>query len=157
MTSAAELVARLRDRGVSLKPDGDHLIVRPAGAVTAAEVAELLAHKAEVLRMLDPGVCRPLERIREGRAVVDMVGDYIAVLGKLWHQNVPDEAVRSRPAQTADLGDVDSLLAEQARTCDDLGPEFAAAISRQASRAWARSMRRCPFCGLPDVYHDPDT
>jgi hypothetical protein len=59
-------------------------------------------------------------------------------------------------------GEVDAaearvLLAELARLCDELGPEFASAVSRQHARAWSRTMNRCPWCGLVGVFHDPET
>jgi hypothetical protein len=45
MTAAAELVARLRARGVTLEAEPPDLVVRPADAVTADEVESLRRHK----------------------------------------------------------------------------------------------------------------
>src|SRR5262245_30148351 len=67
MTPAGKIVARLLARGITLKPDGKVLVVRPAGAVTRDEVVVLKRHKAEVLALLtapqsvpslDPGTVR---------------------------------------------------------------------------------------------------
>lgn len=54
--NAAALVADLRARGVTLRPDGDRLRVRPAEALTPQELETLRRHKAEVLALLAPGV-----------------------------------------------------------------------------------------------------
>lgn len=51
MTPAA-LVATLRARGVTLRPDGDRLRVRPAEALAPGELEALRRHKTEVLSLL---------------------------------------------------------------------------------------------------------
>ena len=52
MTLAAELVARLRARGATIRPDGDALVIRPAAVVQPDEVPVLREHKAEILALL---------------------------------------------------------------------------------------------------------
>jgi hypothetical protein len=52
MTVALELIARLRDRGITLEPDGGTLVVRPAAAVRPDEIEALKHNKAEVLALL---------------------------------------------------------------------------------------------------------
>ena len=54
MTDVAELVGTLRTRGVTLRPDGDLLRIRPASMVSPDEKAALRVHKAEVLALLRP-------------------------------------------------------------------------------------------------------
>jgi hypothetical protein len=49
---ALTLVANLRARGVTLKPDGDKLRVRPSSRLTPDELAALREHKADVLALL---------------------------------------------------------------------------------------------------------
>ena len=67
MSPAVELVARLRARGVALKPEGQTLVIRPADAVRPEEVEALRLHKAEVLALLAPApaLTLNLETIRE--------------------------------------------------------------------------------------------
>ena len=52
MTSAVELVAKLRARGIALERDGGTLVVRPADAVRPEEIEALMQHKAAVLALL---------------------------------------------------------------------------------------------------------
>ena len=52
MSPAAELVARLRARGATLRPDGADLVIRPAAVVQPGEVPALREHKAEILALL---------------------------------------------------------------------------------------------------------
>jgi hypothetical protein len=52
VSPAAQLVERLRARGVDLLTDGERLGVRPAGVLTEAEREALRQHKAEVLALL---------------------------------------------------------------------------------------------------------
>jgi tubulysin polyketide synthase-like protein len=51
---AAELVERLRARGVELVPAGDRLRFRPADALSPEELDALRAHKSEVMALLTP-------------------------------------------------------------------------------------------------------
>ena len=53
--SAAELLAELRAAGVEVKADGNRILARPAGALTAAQRQELARHKAEVVALLGRG------------------------------------------------------------------------------------------------------
>lgn len=52
MTPALVLVAELQARGVTLRPDGETLRVRPISKLSRAEVEALRRHKAEVLTFL---------------------------------------------------------------------------------------------------------
>jgi len=120
---------------------GDRIRYRPAEALTPDEVGTLRKHKQEILAAL---------RRR------DPIAEYRNVLGRLWLLNVPDSR-RDPRAHETDAAEARALLAEQARLCDDLGPEFAAAVSRQHAPLWARTMNRCPWCGMAGMFHDPDT
>jgi hypothetical protein len=73
----------------------------------------------------------------------------VATLGALWALGAegPD----------ADRAEIKRLLGEVARQSDELGAEFALAVSRQASRDWSVREGRCAFCGLVGIYHDPDS
>jgi hypothetical protein len=53
MVQAADLVRLLRRRGVQLVVVGDELRYRPVSAVTSELRAALVAHKAEVARLLE--------------------------------------------------------------------------------------------------------
>jgi hypothetical protein len=86
----------------------------------------------------------------------DLIVQYQRVLAQLWVLNIPDSS-GSPHAHAADLEDAKRLLAEQAKLCDEIGPEFAAAISRQHARFWARMMKRCPWCGEANVFHNPES
>lgn len=87
-----------------------------------------------------------IERRWPAIAPGDLVDRYRAVLAQLWLLGLPSES-RSPHAHQADLADARHLLAEQARLCDALGPEFASAVSREHGRTWAMLMRACPGRG----------
>ena len=132
---------------------GDKADYRPAEVLTPEDVERLRAAKPEVMRLLR----HKAERLRVAPPPVrDLVAEYCAVLGRLWLLNAPDSS-RSPHARRADVAEARRLLAEQARLVDELGPEFAAAVSRQHARAWSQTMGRCPWCGLAGVFHDPAT
>jgi len=57
--TAADLVGRLQARGVALRAEGDRLRLRPAGAVSSAELEALRRHKSEILRLLAVESPRP--------------------------------------------------------------------------------------------------
>jgi hypothetical protein len=57
--TAADLVYKLRARGVEIITDGARVGVRPAGVLTEEERAALRRHKAEVLAMLRADRCPP--------------------------------------------------------------------------------------------------
>ena len=78
----------------------------------------------------------------------DPVAAYTRVLSQLWLLGSPPAPSEAKH-QRADINAARRLLAEQARLCDELGPEFAAAVGRQAARAWAEAWKRCPLCGQP--------
>lgn len=84
------------------------------------------------------------------------ITEYAVVLGRLWLLNAPD-ASPSGSAHDTDVADARRLLADQARLYDELGADPAALVSREAAWEWARLMRRCPWCGLAGVCHDPDS
>lgn len=52
--SAAALLAELTRRGIELQVHGDKLRYRPASALTLDERDQLVRHKPELLRLLDP-------------------------------------------------------------------------------------------------------
>ena len=85
-----------------------------------------------------------------------LIARYREVLGKLWLLNA-GEAPLSARHHRADLEAARELLAEQARLCDELGATLASAIGQQAARSWVSRMGRCPWCGLPGVFHEPET
>ncbi len=67
MTTAAELLARLRGHGVEVCADGDGLRYRPKDALTPALLAELRRHKWALLALLaadDPAVVWRVEAMR---------------------------------------------------------------------------------------------
>jgi len=49
-----------------------------------------------------------------------------------------------------------ALLSEIRRLWDDVGPAFAKVVSREEAWAYYRETRRCPYCGEPGVFHDPE-
>jgi hypothetical protein len=151
--TAASLIEMLRARGVTLEPHGDRLRVRPASAVRPGEVETLRRHKAAVLALLHSA---PTLASRTAPAAArNQIAEYREILTRLWLLNIPDE---SRPphARQTDVDDARRLLADQARLYDELRPVFASAVARQAARAWARAMGRCPWCGAPGTLHDPE-
>ena len=51
--TAPALISTLRERGATLRAEGDRLRVTPATVLTDCDRAEIRAHKAEILRALD--------------------------------------------------------------------------------------------------------
>jgi len=127
--------------------------VRPGSKVTTEEFAILRQHKDEVRALLEAPA--PVGT-HITPATADHIAQYEAVLGRLWLLENQDTAIRSRHARSRDIEDARHLLAEQARLCDEIGPEFAAAISRQHARRWAEATQRCPYCGEEGVLHDAE-
>ena|ERR1700720_3286559 len=66
---ARELLAELAARGIEVRAAGEELEIRPGGAVPAALLEELRAHKPEVLRCLAPA--------RPAVAVADTLGGVV--------------------------------------------------------------------------------
>src|SRR5262245_26814816 len=91
---------------------------------------------------------------RPSRPIAQMIVEYQFVLGRLWALNAAPSDSGSRAARLADLEDARRLLGDQARLCDALGPEFAAALCRGHAGEWASLMDRCAWCGRPGVFHD---
>jgi TubC N-terminal docking domain len=52
MTAATALLARLRDRGITVLADGDRLRLRPGTALTPDDIEAIAAEKAELLRLV---------------------------------------------------------------------------------------------------------
>lgn len=52
--TATDLITELRARGITLEAHGDRLRYRPAEAVTPELRAALVAHKSELLSLLEP-------------------------------------------------------------------------------------------------------
>ena len=63
--SAADLVRELHGRGVILRRDGQMLRVKPTSKITAAELAHLTEHKAEILRLLASPVPAAVGRLED--------------------------------------------------------------------------------------------
>jgi hypothetical protein len=134
----AALLAEVRARGVEVSPTGRGTIrVRPLSKLPPELMEALRAHKPEILELLAAGQAH-----RRTAAYRD-------TLGALWALNLP--------GATVDREQIRRLLDAQARQCDELGPAFGEAVSGQAARAWAERERHCPYCGMANVYHDPDT
>jgi hypothetical protein len=55
MSTAAELLADLRSRGIALETDGHRLRWRPAFLVTAPQAEMIRSHRAELIALL----CQP--------------------------------------------------------------------------------------------------
>jgi hypothetical protein len=51
---ASDVISTLKARGVTLQADGDNLRIKGASRLTAEEKAALKAHKAAVLKALEP-------------------------------------------------------------------------------------------------------
>ena len=95
-------------------------------------------------------VIAPEQDTREPTSLHELIEKYREILSRRWMLNIS-------PSHPVDREDASRLLAEQAWLCDEIGPEFAAAVSRPHARWWAKAMGRCPWCGEPDVFHDPET
>jgi TubC N-terminal docking domain len=92
VSDVAGLVGTLRDRGVTLKPDGDLLRIRPASMVSPDEKAALRVHKAEVLALLRSD---PAEVVRVLGLPLDQLDRILEVRVPWWPDGlwfVPTEA-----------------------------------------------------------------
>ena len=152
MTPAATLLAEVRALGVEVIPtDRGTLRVRPVW-LTPALTDALRQHKPEIIRLLasEP----PILPAEEPSATLseESSAPIRHVLARLWLLNIPPA---SRAVDV--VAEARHLLTELARLCDELGPEFAAAVSRAHAHHWARTMGRCPWCGLAGVFHDGRT
>jgi hypothetical protein len=89
----------------------------------------------------------------------DLIASYELVLSRLWLLNQPEGVARSyrdgadlaRQAHEADREEARRLLDEQAKLCDELGPDFAEAVGRRHARFWAQMMKRDPWTGEPQA------
>lgn len=66
-----------------------------------------------------------------------------------------DMTARQADGQLPTLEEARILLSEIRRLWDDTGPAFAEAVERQEARAYYRESGRCPCCGEPAIFHDP--
>ncbi len=139
--TAAEVLAKVIEAGGRIVSDAV-----PPKLLVPSSLKPLVVEHRDALRALLAGQGQDEER---PPLASDRIGAYQRILGRLWDL--------AGQGADADAGDCAALLQEQARLCDDLGPEFAAAVSRQAAREWAHREHRCPTCGDPGVYHDPET
>jgi hypothetical protein len=81
VTTAAEALAELRVAGLSVRAEGDRLMLRPAERLTAELKARVLVAKPELLRLLGaPAHVSPLDH---GLAVGDVLSFPAALLGDL--------------------------------------------------------------------------
>ena len=67
--TAEELLAQVEELGIDLWPHGDRLLYRPVDAVGPALLADLSAHKSELLDLFGKPVQTPAGR---GRLVADL-------------------------------------------------------------------------------------
>jgi hypothetical protein len=100
--TAAALVASLRNRGVTLQPEGDRLRVRPTGLVTAEELEALRTHKAEVMALLAPPWIPPQLDPRTVEEVLGPAPDPRALL-QLQHEVAATVASLRFDIQTGDV------------------------------------------------------
>ena len=128
------------------------IIVKPVARLTPELRNALRQHKAEIIGLLVPG--SPVAPA-EGVPAVPTgptsapIRAYVATLGALW--------ALGAEGSDADRTAVKGLLGEVARQCDELGAEFAPAVSRHAARDWSAREGRCAYCAMPGLFHDPDT
>jgi tubulysin polyketide synthase-like protein len=132
----AELIDRVRSLGVSLKPDGDRLVLAPKGALPDALRAELVAHKPEVLAMLraDPA---PVSRPRVPAPVA------LRAAYRRWFELTVAEA----DGQRITPAEAETLHQAIVRLTDEAGPLWADALFADELRAFRAATARCGLCG----------
>jgi hypothetical protein len=130
----AELIERVRSLGVSLKPDGDRLVLAPKGALPDDLRAELVAHKPEVLAMLR-AVPAPVSRVS---APVALRATY-----RRWFELTVVEA----DGQRIDPAEAEALHQAIVRLTDEAGPLWADAVFCDELRRFRYDTARCGLCG----------
>lgn len=83
-----------------------------------------------------------------GDPVLDHASEYRAALRQAF------ALIALGPA--AEILDCQRVLGEEARLVDELGVARADAIRATVARAWYRETGRCPLCGEPGRFHDPE-
>lgn len=129
--TASALLAHLCRQGVQLRMTEDRSrIAAPMRVLTPEIRAALVAHKAELMRLL------PIAE--EYRAL--LCGAFVLAT-----------ATRSEPGhdELQRFGD------EQVRLTDELGPVLTTAIFNAQAREWRTEIGRCPWCGDADCSHEP--
>ena len=131
--TAETLVATLRERGVTLRPDGDQLVVSPVSAVKPDELEALRRLKPWVMAMLRPSP-QP------------------ALLPEPRHIEAFKIALREAWRLMAEGPDADPeacrrALNEVFKLEDDVGEPRATELRHAWEAAWHRDAGRCPRCG----------
>jgi hypothetical protein len=130
--TAEALVARLRERGVTLRPDGDQLVVSPVSAVQPDELEALRQMKPAVMQMLRP----PQLPLLPGPGHVDAYRDALRECWRLMALG-PD----------ADAAACHRAMNELFKLEDEVGEPRASELRRQWEIEWHRETGRCPRCG----------
>jgi hypothetical protein len=134
--NVAELIERVRNLGVNIKPQGDRLVLVPKGVLPDDLRAELVAHRPEVLAMLK-AMLPPVSRVREP-ALIALRQAY-----RRWFELTVAEVDGQRiPPAEADM-----LHQEIVRLTDEAGPLWADAVCRNELRGFRRETGRCGLCG----------
>lgn len=134
--NVAELIERVRNLGVNIKPQGDRLVLVPKGVLPDDLRAELVAHKPEVLAMLR-AVPPQVSRVR-APALMALRQAY-----RRWFELTVAEV----DGQRIPPAGADTLHQEIVRLTDEAGPLWADAVCRDELRGFRRETGRCGLCG----------
>src|SRR5260370_34456301 len=132
MAAAAGLVAALRARGVTLEPEGDGLRIRPASALSAAELEALRQVKPEVLRLL---AAQP----------TPSPAHHLRVTIRRWFTLAVAEVDGQRPSPR----EVEALRQEIFKLEDETGPAYAEPLILEEAQRFRWETARCGWGGNP--------
>jgi hypothetical protein len=133
--TAAGLLQRLREKGVEVRADGDHLRLSPASVLLPEELEQAKVLKPDLIRLLAP------------RAAPTRAHPLRLAIWR-WFDLTLAEADGQRPnPRTAE-----ALRQEIFKLEDETGPAHARALIREEARRFRWETARCGWCG--NLGHD---
>jgi hypothetical protein len=140
---ALALLAEAQAAGLRLEVAGESLVVR--GPKSAEPIVHRLREqKPAVLALLRSRAASPADE-KPGPPL----SAYREVLRRWW-------ALTAQGAE-ADAVEVRHVYQEIVRLIDEVGEPRATERRRAWAREWHRETGRCPSCGEPGTYHDPES
>lgn len=135
------LVARVRALGITIRADGDTLVLAPRGVVPPDLRAELVAAKPAVLAELRATAALPVAPTAALRAVY-----------RRWFTLTVAEA----DGAATDRLEAQNLHQQVVRLTDDAGPAWADAVYADELRRFRWDTGRCGLCGGLGHLHGED-
>jgi len=129
--TAAVLLQRLRDKGVEVRADGNHLLLRPASVLLPEELEQAKALKSHLICLLTP-------------RSDSTPADHLRLAIRRWFALTVAEMDGKRPRPE----ELEALRQELLKLEDDTGPAYAEALIREEARRFRWETARCGWCGI---------